>query len=171
MALQLYKIATVEVGSAGASTIDFTSIPQGYTDLKLVLSGRGNLVQVYSDLSVRVNSNTSGYSSRSIYGDGAAAASASNITGTDRIYCGTTTGANATANTFNSTEIYIPNYAGSTNKSISIDTVAENNATTAYSTLTAGLWSNTAAITAVNLLINSTYTFQQYSTATLYGIL
>lgn len=171
MALQLYKIATVEVGSAGAATIDFTSIPQGYTDLKLVLSGRGNLPQVYSDLSVQVNSNTTSYSSRSLYGNGASAASGSNITGTNKIYCGTTTGANATANAFNSAEIYIPNYASANNKSISIDTVAENNATTAYSTLTAGLWSNTAAITAVNLSVNSGYTFQQYTTATLYGIL
>ena len=49
--------------------------------------------------------------------------------------------------------------------------VSENNATTAYATLNAGLWSNTAAINAIGLTITSGQNFAQYSTATLYGIL
>ena len=36
----LVKIQTVTVGSGGASSIDFTSIPQTYTDLCLVYSAR-----------------------------------------------------------------------------------------------------------------------------------
>jgi hypothetical protein len=34
-----------------------------------------------------------------------------------------------TSNTFSSTEIYIPNYTSSNNKSVSVDSVTENNAT------------------------------------------
>jgi hypothetical protein len=75
-----------------------------------------------------------------------------------------------TANTFGNGEIYIPNYAGSTQKSVSADAVAENNsATYIYSALNAGLWTGTAAITSIKLLIPS-YNFVQYSTAYLYGV-
>jgi len=37
MANTLKKIQTVTVGSGGAASIEFTSIPQTYTDLKLVV--------------------------------------------------------------------------------------------------------------------------------------
>jgi hypothetical protein len=47
--------------------------------------------------------------------------------------------------------MYIPNYAGSSNKSVSIDAVTENNATAAEANLVAGLWSSTAAITSITL--------------------
>jgi hypothetical protein len=73
-----------------------------------------------------------------------------------------------TASTFSNIEIYIPNYAGSTNKSFSIDAVGENNATAAYAGLVAGLWSTSSAITAIS--IASTTLFAEFSTATLYGI-
>jgi hypothetical protein len=77
-----------------------------------------------------------------------------------------------TANTFSNTEVYIPNYAGSTNKSISVDAVNEANSSTDFVYglfLNAGIRSNTAAITAIrfSLLVGN---FVQYSTATLYGI-
>jgi len=73
-----------------------------------------------------------------------------------------------TASTFGNGQVYIPNYAGSNNKSTSADTVSEDNATLAYSALTAGLWSNTAAITSIT--IAAVTNFAQYSTAYLYGI-
>jgi len=66
-------------------------------------------------------------------------------------------------------EIYIPNYAGSTNKSFSSETNQENNATAAFARLLAGLWSQTAAITDIEITPN-TGNWVQYSTAVLYGI-
>jgi len=60
-------------------------------------------------------------------------------------------GSTATANTFGNGSLYIPNYAGATNKSLSFDSVAENNATSAWLQITAGLWSSTAAITRITL--------------------
>ena len=36
----LSKIATITVGAAGAASINFTNIPQIYTDLKIVMSAR-----------------------------------------------------------------------------------------------------------------------------------
>jgi hypothetical protein len=166
MALQLYKIATVEVGSAGASTIAFTSIPQGYTDLKLVLSARSNNANTYDYCYINFNSNGYNASVRFLQGSGASASSNNEATG----YIGIVDGNTATSSTFSSNKIYIPNYAGGTNKSFSVDGTMENNATTSYMHLVAGLWSNTAAINSITIKpdVNS---FVQYTTATLYGIL
>jgi hypothetical protein len=81
-------------------------------------------------------------------------------------------GTDTTSNTFSSTQVYIPNYAGSTNKSVSIDHVTENNATNAYfSGIVAGLWSNTAAITSVKILDQDGGSLVAGSTASIYGIL
>jgi hypothetical protein len=75
-------------------------------------------------------------------------------------------GDGATASTFSNDAIYIPNYSGSTNKSVSIDTVTENNATAAHQTITASVWANTAAITSIKIVTGAN--FAQYSTASLY---
>jgi hypothetical protein len=75
----------------------------------------------------------------------------------------------ATANTFASTQVYIPNYAGSANKSFSSENMTENNGATTFMTLHAGLWSNTAAITSIKIA-PAGGSWMQYSTATLYGI-
>ena len=78
---------------------------------------------------------------------------------------------NATANTFGNHIIYIPNAFGSSYKSVSIDAVSETNATTAYSNIVAGLWSNSAAITSVALTEpNGGSNFATNSTAYLYGV-
>jgi hypothetical protein len=79
-------------------------------------------------------------------------------------------GASSTSSTFSNGEFYIPNYAGSTNKSISMDLVMENNATAGYQSLTAGLWSNTSAITSIKLQSANGFNFVIYSTAYLYGV-
>ena len=164
------KIAFTEVGAGGTSAIDFTVIPSTFTDLSIVLSLRTNRTNDATGDEVYVyfnNSNTS-VSSRILYGagsgSGASYSSASYI-----INLGADAQA-GTSNTFGNMNVYIPNYAGSTNKSVSLDGVSENNATGAYASLSAGLWSNTAAINQVTFKpINGT-TFLQYSSATLYGI-
>jgi hypothetical protein len=164
MATTFTKIAAVTVGSGGAATIDFTSIPSTYTDLCLKVSARGTNASTTVEMLVSFNGVSTNLSSKILYGTGAAAGSVapSNI-------AGGISAANDTSSTFGNSEIYIPNYAGSTNKSVSFDSVSENNATTAYQYLTAGLWNNTAAITSVTLTPAAS-SFAQYSTATLYGI-
>ena len=158
------KIASVTVGSGGASSIDFTSIPSTYTDLCLKVSARQTTGDV-AYASIRFNNATTNFTYRSIEGNGATVGSYNGSTG---IY-GITNTSGWTANTFNNVEVYIPNYAGSNNKSFSSDSVTETNATTVYADLIAGLWSNSAAINQVTIYPN-TGNFVQYSTATLYGI-
>jgi hypothetical protein len=172
MANTYVKIATVSVGVLGASTIDFTSIPATYTDLLLSISARTNLaVGDWSTSYIQFNGSTSGYSDRTLAGNGSTAFSFSTAGGGTKGYLGDIPMANNTSNTFGNQNVYIPNYAGSTNKSISSDSVQENNATLSQADFSASLWSNTAAITSIKLLLDPTYSFVQYSTATLYGIL
>jgi hypothetical protein len=175
MATTFTKIASVSVGVLGAASIDFTSIPSTYTDLCVKVSVRTSATN--AGLSVRLNGDTgTNYSWKLLFGNGAATGSFNEGTfgaGYNTNVFSYITPSNASSTVFASTEIYLPNYAGSTNKSMSIDGVSENNGSTAFQTMTAGLRSNTAAITSVNLLPDPSgvpSTFVQYSTATLYGI-
>jgi len=166
MATTYVKIASVTVGAGGAASIQFTSIPGTYDDLVIKISSRSttNLGGVWTGVNVRLNGSTTSLTSRQLYGTGSAAGSAA--TATDNFW---TTSSAATASTFDNSEIYIPNYAGSTNKSFSADSVTENNATAALAALTANLWSNTNAVTSITL-VEAGNSFAQHSTAVLYGI-
>ena len=162
----------IELNNTAAS-VTFDNIPQsGYTDLKLVVSARSTATPGVPDdgLFLQVNSITSGYSNKTLYGTGSSALSASNSYGiTSKTYISALNTANSTANTFNNTEVYIPNYRSSVNKSISIDGVIENNATATITNLTAALLSNTAAISGLTLTPNSGL-FVANSTFSLYGL-
>lgn len=163
----LELIDSVTVGSGGAASIEFTSIPQTYSDLILKVSCRGDVTATtFTSLRLLPNGSSSNGSTRWIRGNGAAASSDTDATG---IYSGESNTNGATANTFSSFEWYIPNYAGSTYKSFSIDSVHEQNGTTAYQHLVAGLWSNTAAITSITLNLGAG-SFVEHSTAYLYGV-
>jgi hypothetical protein len=171
MAYTYSKIATYTVGSGGVASIDFLNIPQTYTDLVIKCSLKSTLAGFAADdIVMRLNNDSSTvYVYRRITGDGATATSGSSSSATFNI-AGYGTAATATANTFGNTEIYIPNYTSGNYKSSSVDSVSENNATTAYAQLAANLWSNTGPITSIKLLSANSGSIAQYSTAHLYGI-
>jgi hypothetical protein len=100
-----------------------------------------------------------------IGGSGSGASSLVETTGRS----GVIDAASNTSNTFSNTEIYIPNYTSNNYKSVSTDSVMENNATEAYANLNAILWSNTSAINSITLT-PSAGNFAQYSEFTLYGV-
>jgi len=162
------KIEEVTLSSSQASVTlgNGGTIPQGYKTLKLIVSARSDASAVGVNMQLRPNGSTANLSDRYLDGNGATAASGSEAT---VLWCGNATAATATANTFANDEITIPNYAGSTNKPVSIDSVTENNATTAYQDLIAGLWSNTAAITSLTV-VSASGSFVSGSTFTLYGL-
>ena len=153
--------------NASAASVTFANIPQtGYTDLKIVGSTRSSNSNNYGDVFFTFNGLTTNRSARYIEGSGSAVSSATQTT----MGAGSGQGNSATANTFGSWELYIPNYTSSNFKSSSADGVGENNATQAYASLYANLWSSTAAITSVTVLPLSTFSFVQYSTFSLYGL-
>lgn len=171
MANTFQKIASVTVGSGGASSIDFTSIPSTYTDLVVKLSLRQDTIFTSDGniLAIEFNSTgSSSFSGKLLYSTGSAALSAN--TYLNAVYY-TSNPSDYTSNTFGNGEIYIYNYNGSQNKSFSSDSVYENNDTVARQGIQAGLWSSSSSITSVKL---SPFTggakFVQYSKATLYGI-
>jgi hypothetical protein len=160
-------IATSTVGAGGAASIDFTSIPATYTDLLVVFSARTNRASLsFDNVLVKFNGLSANFTERSLYGTGDSGAFSASGSGGLMYF----DGAGATANTFGNGQFYIPNYAGSTNKSYSGDSVTETNAAQTYMSIVAGLWSQTAAITSISLSSNNAATIQQYSTASLYGI-
>lgn len=168
MALQLYKIASVEVPSGGQSSVTFSSIPQGYTDLKIVGSVRSTNAAVYGGVDMKFNGSSAGYYSRNLEG-GDGVANSYTTSNVSQLKAGYISGGNSTANTFGTFEVYIPNYTSSNNKSTSVESAGETNAANGiYMNLFANLWANTAAITSITF---SSDNLGQYSTFTLYGIL
>jgi hypothetical protein len=159
-------IQSVTVGSGGAASIEFGSIPQTYTDLVLLYSGRSTRSATGDDLYIRFNGLSTNLSSRYLYGTGSVAGSSNDAS---IAYIGYFTGDTATASVFSNGSIYIPNYTASVAKSISGDSVNENNATAAVQNLHAGLWNATAAITQINIYA-ANGNWKQYSSASLYGI-
>lgn len=159
-------ISAVTVGAGGAATISFSSIPGTFTDLCLKMSLRTNYSGTVDDVNVTINGSTASITSLYLQGTGSSTASGS-ISG-NRV--GIINGATSTANTFANSDLYIPNYAGSTNKSMSFDTVTENNATQAFQELDAILRSNTAAITSLSFSTSLGSLFLQYSSIYLYGV-
>jgi hypothetical protein len=155
--------------NASAASVTFANIPQtGYTDLKVVFSARTTAAARDDFFKVQINGSSSNFSARVLYGSGSGAASFSDTTG----YAGAIDAANATANTFNNGEFYIPNYTSTTTaKSFSVDAVQEDNQAQAFITMVAGLWNpgTQAAITSITLVPNSG-SFVANSTFSLYGI-
>ena len=167
MATTFTKIASSTVGSGGASSIDFTSIPSTYTDLCVQLSLRTNNDPdggTYGICAVAINGSTANLTQKRLQGSGSTASSFSFSTSQFPV-----DGSANTASTFANGSIYFPSYTGSTNKSFSIDNVMEQNGTTTFMTLIAGLWSQTSAVNQLTFSAVSG-SFVQYSTATLYGI-
>ena len=166
MANTFVKIANVTVGAGGSANIEFTSIPSTYTDLTIMLSGRTSFTgTVFRFGTIQFNNLTTNLYTRTLYASSNTGLASD--TGTEIYFWNNS--ASSTTSTFNNAQFYIPNYAGSTNKTVSIDTVAENNGTSWLGGLVSGLWSSTSAITSIQLVSNGG-NFVQYSTATLYGI-
>lgn len=166
MANTYQLIQAVTVGSGGAANIEFTSIPQTYTDLVLKLSLRASISSV-DGARVTFNNSSSGYSYQMIYGNGSgvfAYNGSATYMGVDY-----SNGTSTTANTFSNGKLYISNYAGSTHKIVSTDNATEDNASAGYNIPVTFLWANTSAITSIKM-VQSSGNIAQYSTAYLYGI-
>ena len=173
MALQLFKIASATVGSGGATSFDFTSIPQGYTDLMIKISVRGATTGTNDGFMIRFNNDSSTtYSSRYFAGDAVNPQGGSNAySSTGYTYVTSITTGTYTANSFSNIDVYIPNYTNSNYKSFSADAVSEKNASDSWMSLVVGLYPITTAVSRITLLTTSGSGYTQNSTATLYGIL
>jgi hypothetical protein len=160
-----YTLIDKAILTGSESSVDFTSIPTDgtYTDLQVVVSSRVSSTD--TPILVSLNGSTSNFTWKRIYGNGSSASSQS---GSDGYFFYTDTSAQ-TSSTFGSGQIYIPNYASSNYKSISSESLTENNGTTAEMFMVAALWSNIAEINQITFT-PLTGSFVQYSSFYLYGI-
>jgi hypothetical protein len=152
MASSRFLITSQTLASSAAS-VTFSSIPATYTDLVVRSSVRWDDAG-YASLELRLNGSTTNDSSTELYVYDVTNSGSSRYT---TLSFGGTISGTGTSNTFSSNELYIPNYAGSTNKPSSLMAFAENNSGTTgtYISATANLWSNTAAVTSIILAISS----------------
>tara|TARA_R110000772_G_scaffold243771_1_gene356742 strand:+ start:375 stop:884 length:510 start_codon:yes stop_codon:yes gene_type:complete len=166
MGMQL--IETIEVGVGGAASIEFTGIPQDGVDLLLQVSARMTDGGGLSGWNLKLNSSSANFSNRFLRAYYHQATPVVSGTGTTRVLA-SASGDGATSNTFGNAEVTFSNYTSATGKSWSVNSVAENNSTTAGAAIQAGLWNDTSAITSI-LIEEPPYSFMQYSSASLYMI-
>jgi hypothetical protein len=161
-------IETKTLGTAAAS-INFTSIPQTFTDFLVLGSLRANNDPdggAYGSASFSINGSTANITNRFLVGNGSVL-----FTGSGSAINITTTGSANTENTFGNFSLYVTNYSGSVAKLISLDVVTENNASTAYPGMQSGLFNSTSAITSIGFTANGAGgNFLANSTISLYGI-
>jgi hypothetical protein len=163
------KLIESKTLASTAASVEFTSVPQTFTDLILLMSTRGT-GGVSTQLSVTLSFNGTGgtgSSNRYLIGNGTTVTSGA--LGNEIVW--SNPASSTTADTFSNSSVYIANYTAATAKSISADAVLENNSTTAGLGLTAMLWNNTAAITSIQLASSGSISFATGTTFSLYGVL
>ena len=175
MAATYTPIASTTLATTAAS-VTFSAIPATYTDLVLRWSGRSNAAGAgYQNVKVTLNGLTSGTLTSQTWLQNLAGSASSNRWST--AYPGyfwwefNTTSAGWTSNTFDSYEMYLPNYLSSTAKPSSLFGAAENNATSPYWMIaSANLTSSTSAISSIEVAVTSGNSFIANSSFHLYGI-
>ncbi len=169
--MSMTLIEHIEVGSGGAASISFVSvgdIPSDYTDLLVVLSGRSTAGANVDGIRIALNGSTSNLTHRRLIGGGSGSGGSASGTNGE---IGLISAANNTANTFGNCQIYIPNYRSTSAKSISADSVSENNSTEAYQGIYAMLWNPASNVPITSITLDMLGgNLVQYSSATLYGI-
>jgi hypothetical protein len=154
-------IATQTLGSS-ASSVTFSSIPQTYTDLVLIVSGTDSIASS-AGVACRVGNNSvdsgTNYSSTYLYGNGSSASTGrqSNVSNAYVGRIGTGQGSGiANFQNYSNTTTYKTILARGNDSSYLFDYV--------------NLWRNTAAINTIYLYSDSTNNFASGCTFTLYGI-
>ena len=164
-------IETIEVGAGGASSIEFTGIPQDGVDLVLLCSFRGTSLEGVDEFRFNfTGASFSAYSHCYLGGDGTSATSftSEGATPPSAGICIYQNSSISTSNTFSNIKITASNYTSSANKSFSTESVTEDNSSTAYQRIIA----STRPMSAITGLAISTYDalLAQYSTASLYKV-
>ena len=152
-------LATQTPGSA-VSSVTFSSIPSGYTDLVLVC----NFTAGATNFSTRVNGDTgTNYSYTRLYGTGSSAASSNSSN--DNV--GITS--NISNSSSNPTQMIVQfqNYSNTTTNKTALMRFGD---ASAIVFAVVGLWRNTAAITSLTVYSTSAQTIPAGSTFTLFGV-
>jgi hypothetical protein len=160
-------IASVTL-EATALSVTFSSIPQNYTDLVIIVNAKNtNNSESTKSCFLRFNGDSSSlYSYTWVDGNGSSVASYRD-SGANRAYYGEIINSyNVNASNFSQFNININNYSNTT----TYKTTLSRSSNPFYPGIICSLYRSTSAITSVQLLIQSTDQFVVGSTFNLYGI-
>jgi hypothetical protein len=163
------SIATVTVGSGGASSITFSSIPSTYQHLQIRGIVRSNGGAANNPMYMTLNSDTSAnYSWHGLFGDGASASAAASIN-QSRIDIDRIAEASAGSNIFGSFVTDILDYANTNKFKTTRNLGGIDQNSSGFIFFESGLWRNTNAVSTISFA-PPTGSFVQYSSFALYGI-
>ena len=165
------SIATVTVGSGGASSMDFTSIPGTYQHLQLRVMSRANFSFAGGlSLYIRFNSDTgSNYRWHRLHGDGASVVAAAAAAADDRVeFWKSVTDTTTSSSIFSGQIVDVLDYT-STSKATTVRAFNGYDANGIGTvSVQSGLWTSTAAVSSISLASDGNWL--QHTTAALYGI-
>ena len=162
--MSMELIQTIEINSP-ASSITFSSIPQDYDHLQILVSARSTRSSGLDNIQLFINGNESNLTHVRCIGSGTSMSSSSGTLGQSALPPADTT----TSNTFGNASYYFASYTSANIKSVLTDGVGENNSSSAFQTLYALSWNDTSAISSI-ILDMANGNFAQNSIASLYGI-
>lgn len=167
------SIATTTVGSGGASSISFTSIPSTYTHLQIRGIGRTNRAANGDYAVVKVNSDasTSNYTSHYLQGNGSTAASGPYVNSFAGGLWSRWAAASDGSNIFGAGVMDILDYAN-TNKYKTFRDLGglETNTSNSQINFESTVWLSTSAITSITISPGAGTSWDQYTQFALYGI-
>lgn len=170
------RLGKVTVGTAQAA-IAFVAIPQGYSALQVVITGRGTNASTSVNLLMRMAQTGTSYDTGANYdwvamnGLGTSNANAEGIGATSAVV-GALAAASAPAGAAGNADVLLPDYAGSTFHKTFVSRGGRKDAASSGNLRAvniAGHWRNTAPIVAIELSL-SAGNFDTGTVAALYGI-
>ncbi len=169
---EMDSIATVTVGSGGASSITFSDIPGTYQHLQIRMIGRSTEADTNTDCRLRFNGvSGSSYAAHTLFGTGAVTAvqaftDSSIMVAGSRVF----TTSSQTASVWGGIIADVLDYASTTkNKTMRSFGGWDGNGSGVVS-LTSGLFMSTSAVTSIVITTYSGGNWAQHTTAALYGI-
>ena len=172
----MFPLGMVQVGSAGASTVTFSSIPADYTHLQI----RGilrNTAATASSLDLFMNFNggtgTNYRAYKQVGGDGSSAFAAASGTSTaalDKIANAYFLNDGNTASVYSAWVCDILDYRNTNKYKVTRSLNGQDLNGSGSIRLFSGLWQSTSAITSIVLTVEGGNNFKQYTQFALYGI-
>jgi len=166
----MFPLGMVQVGSAGAADITFSSIPSTYTHLQIRVLARTTTVTSFDAIGLQFNAETSSvYTLHTLLGNGSSVTAFAS-TPESQISLDKAAGASIGSNIFAGIVCDILDYK-STNKFKTTRSLGgvDNNGTGVIH-LTSGLWRSTNAVSSIKLYSQNGGNFAQYTSIALYGI-
>jgi len=167
------SIATVTVGSGGASSAIFDNIGSTFQHLQLRMCARSTRSFTSDGIIIQFNTDTNAnnyFRYHYLYGDGASAGAGNVGTGVQaNLYVADVPAATATASAFGGVVVDLLDYASTSKNKVSRSFAGFDRNGAGVVQLFSGLWINTSAITKVTISCSNA-NLAEFSTLALYGV-